>query len=127
MGRVYESLQHRLLSLSVPEDNGYEIDGEPSECWVWIGNVDNKGYGRLSLGRRETGTPISKRAHIVSYEFFVGKVQEGMTLDHRCRVHGCIHPNHLAPVTRAENTSLMRQWYLLRDKERSGQMEIETA
>ncbi len=119
----YFSLQDRLLSLSVPEDNGYEIDGQPSECWVWIGNLDHKGYGRISV--RVNGQPTGARAHRVSYEFFMGeKLREGMTLDHRCRIHGCIHPNHQEPVTRAENTRLMRHYWAKRSAEEAGQMEF---
>lgn len=114
--------------MSVPEDNGYEIDGKPSECWVWIGNCDHKGYGRISLGRRASGTPVSQRAHIVAHEFFLGvKLREGITLDHQCRVRACIHPNHTAPVTRAENTRLMRHYWAKRSAEEAGQREIDYA
>lgn len=121
----WPDLQTRLLAMSVPEDNGYEIDGQPSECWVWIGNCDHKGYGRLNMGRRASGTPISQRAHIVSYEFFMGvKLKEGTTLDHKCRVTGCIHPNHLDPMSRAENTRLMRHYWARRSAEEAGQQEI---
>lgn len=122
----WPSLQTRLLAMSVPEDNGHEIGGQSSECWVWIGNCDHKGYGRLNL-RTDQGHK-SKRAHIVSYEFFMGvKLRDGMTLDHQCRVHGCIHPNHLAPVTRAENTRLMRHYWAKRSAEEAGQREMSYA
>jgi hypothetical protein len=33
----------------------------------------------------------------------VGPVPEGMELDHLCRVHPCVNPEHLEPVTPREN------------------------
>ena len=32
-----------------------------------------------------------------------GPVPEGMQLDHLCRVPGCVNPDHLEPVSAAEN------------------------
>jgi hypothetical protein len=121
----HASLQDRLLANSMPEDNGYEIDGQPSECWLWLGNRDHKGYGRLNV--RKGSQHFSARAHRVSFEFFMGvKLKDGQTLDHRCRVVGCIHPNHLEPMTRADNTRLMRHYWAKRSAEEAGQQEICT-
>lgn len=121
----YACLQDRLLSHVVNEDNGFQIDGKPSECWVWIGNIDNKGYGRLTMRLKPGAKPTGVRAHRVSYETFFGvRLADGMTLDHKCRVHGCIHPNHLQPETRAENTRLMRHYWAKRSAEEAGQREL---
>lgn len=95
----YRDIADRLLSNSWPEDNGYEIDGQPSECWVWLGNLDCKGYGRISM--RVNGRATGVRAHRASFEHFhATKLKEGVTLDHKCRVPRCIHPNHLEPMAR---------------------------
>lgn len=122
---AYACLQERLLAYTVEEHNGFEINGEPSPCWVWIGNVDNKGYGRLSMRLKPGANPTGVRAHRASYETFLGvKLREGQTLDHRCRVHGCIHPNHLEPETRAQNTRLIRHYWAKRSAEEAGQREM---
>lgn len=119
------ALQRRLLANSMPEDNGYEIDGQPSECWVWIGNCDHKGYGRMSIRVPGRYNSFSARAHRVSFEFFMGvKLKDGQTLDHKCRVPGCIHPNHLEPMTRADNTRQMRHYWARRSAEEAGQQEM---
>jgi hypothetical protein len=34
----------------------------------------------------------------------VGEIPEGMQIDHLCRVRNCVNPDHLEPVTSAENT-----------------------
>jgi hypothetical protein len=71
--------------------------GEGRECWTWTGWHDRKGYAGCNLGRAST------RAARVSYELFVGRIPEGLTIDHLCRNVACVNPDHLEPVTRSEN------------------------
>jgi hypothetical protein len=61
-------------------------------CWIWKGFV-RKGYGQYS------GT----HAHRVSFQFYCGPIPPGLELDHLCRNPLCVNPDHLEPVTRAEN------------------------
>lgn len=68
-----------------------------SGCWVWTGNLNDSGYGRINVA----GRPM--RAHRVSYRLFVGLIPDGLTLDHTCRRRACINPQHLEPVTMQEN------------------------
>ena len=70
-------------------------------CWLWLGTINDNGYGCFSMS--VNGKRFSKRAHRVSYELIVGPVQEGLDLDHLCRVRNCVNPNHLEPVTRKVN------------------------
>jgi hypothetical protein len=65
-------------------------------CWEWTGRTD-QGYGRVSIGGRQL------RAHRVVYERLVGRVPDGLVLDHLCRNRGCVNPDHLEPVTNEEN------------------------
>jgi len=67
-------------------------------CWIWTGNkVDGKGYGQI--------TEVKKtfQVHRVAYEAMVGPIPPGLELDHLCRVVRCCRPDHLEPVTPAEN------------------------
>lgn len=48
--------------------------------------------------------------HKVAYEYLIGPVPEGMELDHLCHNKRCVNPDHLEPVTHAEN--LRRAWAL---------------
>ena len=71
-----------------------------SGCWLWIAALSPYGYAAFSVGGR-AGRMVP--GHRWSYEHFVGPIPEGLTLDHLCRVRGCVNPWHLEPVTRGEN------------------------
>src|SRR5581483_1993568 len=66
-------------------------------CWEWNGAHTAAGYAETWNGKR----PIL--AHRVSYQHFVGPIPEGLTIDHLCRNRGCVRPDHLEPVSHAEN------------------------
>lgn len=70
----------------------------PSGCWLWTGGLAANGYGRLSVDGRLT------YAHRAAYEIHVGPIPDDLTIDHLCMVRRCINPDHLEPVTRAENS-----------------------
>ena len=73
----------------VPEPN--------TGCWLWIGHSVNGNYGSIKWhGKRIL-------AHIFAYEWFKGPVPCGKELDHLCRTPFCVNPEHLEPVTHAEN------------------------
>ena len=68
-------------------------------CWLWTGTLGPGGYGRL----RHSELRKSVAAHRFAYELLVGPIPEGLQIDHLCRVHGCVNPAHLEPVTGKEN------------------------
>lgn len=71
-------------------------------CWIWTGLLVN-GYGRFSFGSDRTGTKREVLAYKYIYESLHGLVPQGLELDHLCRVRACCNPDHLDPVTHAEN------------------------
>lgn len=82
-----------------------------TNCWIWIGGHNGRGYGRLNFPR--SSSPRGAYAHRVFYETLVGAIPAGMQLDHLCRTRSCVNPDHLEPVTGAEN---MRRAALLRTR-----------
>lgn len=72
---------------------------DASGCWLWTSVLGQKGYPRFRSG-------VTKQyvaAHRWAYEHLVGPIPDGMELDHLCRVRRCVRPEHLEPVTHAEN------------------------
>lgn len=67
-------------------------------CWLWTAQLNEGGYGHFWLSGR------NRLAHRVAYEQIVGPIPEGLTLDHLCRNPACVRPEHLEPVTGAENS-----------------------
>lgn len=65
-------------------------------CWEWTGARNDDGYGRFFLSG-------NKHAHRVAYELAVGPIAPGLVIDHLCRNRCCVNPEHMEPVTRAEN------------------------
>lgn len=114
-GPRYVCLEQRLLanSCECPETG----------CWVWLGAVNAKGYGKLTIRvpakvqkrhrRRSTATryakvPRGQLVHRLAYELFHEvKLLPEQTLDHRCLNRRCFHPNHLYIESVAGNTRLM--------------------
>lgn len=71
-----------------------------ADCWVWTGALTKAGYGAIGRGRRDEGIAYTHRA---MYELLVGPIKPGLDLDHLCRNRACCNPDHLEPVSRAEN------------------------
>lgn len=42
-------------------------------------------------------------AHRFTYELIAGEISDGLTIDHLCRNRCCVNPDHMQPVTQAEN------------------------
>lgn len=87
----------------------YTID--PNGCWLWSGAIDPNGYGAIKIAGEKRG------AHRVSFELYRGEIPAGLDLDHLCRIHHCINPDHLEPVSRSIN---------IQRGDRSGQAKINS-
>lgn len=68
-----------------------------NNCWIWQGDKTKRGYGRF----RVDGKMVL--SHRVSYELFNEYIPYGLEIDHLCRNHSCVNPEHLEAVTHKEN------------------------
>lgn len=83
-----------------------KIETDPETgCWLWCAATDGPGYGAVRWAGRVAA------AHRVAYHLLVdqtfpvspGGAHVGLQLDHLCETRRCVNPEHLEPVTHAEN------------------------
>jgi hypothetical protein len=75
----------------------YSRTDRSGECWLWLGGYLKDGYGQISIASKLW------LAHRASFTIFRGPIPPTLQLDHLCRVRACVNPDHLEPVTNAEN------------------------
>ena len=68
-----------------------------NDCWEWMGGIGSRGYGGFWNGRKVV------YAHRFAYEMIKGGIPEELEIDHLCRNHSCVNPNHLEAVLHREN------------------------
>jgi hypothetical protein len=75
------------------------------ECWPWIGNKQQNGYGRFSVGTKIQG---SEGAHRTSWKLHNKQdIPHKMHVMHKCDNPICVNPNHLSLGTAKDNTQDM--------------------
>lgn len=82
---------------------------DPDACWPWLGQRNNRGYGRTTVGHDR------RLAHRVAYELVHGAIPAGKVIDHLCHDpaecaggstcphRACCNPAHLAPSDQKAN------------------------
>lgn len=72
-------------------------------CWLWTGGKcgESRGlpYGKFKMNGKQW------QAHRAAYVLFRGPIPDNLPLDHLCRNTLCVNPDHLDPVTIAENNA----------------------
>ena len=83
---------------TVPSVDRFWAKVEKTEtCWLWTAHKNAKGYGTFWDGERTV------LAYRWAFEDANGPIPAHLRLDHLCRVHACVNPDHLEPVTDREN------------------------
>lgn len=102
----------RFDDLYIPEPN--------SGCWLWLGQINNKGYGKFQLKRSGYS---SVYAHRFSYQVH-NCIEVPLHLDvcHSCDMPCCVNPDHLWVGTRKQNMMDCIQKNRQGKQDRSGSM-----
>jgi hypothetical protein len=80
----------RLVDLTVLGQTHPEL----GTCWLFTGVTTP--YGRIAKAQ-------DSYTHRLGWKLLRGPIPEGKELHHRCSVYACWNPEHLEPVTHAEN------------------------
>jgi hypothetical protein len=94
MPRTYKFLnvEKRLADNSIPLTE--------CGCVIWLGHVNNMGYGRLCVNGK------MEYVHRAALELNYGeKIPVGLNVLHKCDIPTCINPDHLFLGTHADNVA----------------------
>lgn len=70
-----------------------------NECWGWNGNKNLNGRSCYTNKVKCNAAPMM-------YKLFVGPIEEGNHIHHKCFNKGCMNINHLEQMTRSEHRIL---------------------
>ena len=79
-------------------------------CWLWTAYIDVSGYGRFYCPGFPSINGNTRSRHILAHRWCVAfwygtEILRGLTWDHICLRHACVHPRHGKAITHIENVA----------------------
>lgn len=105
--------------IDLPERMAHRIVVTEAGCWEWQGSRGHKGHGMVWFSGR------MRPVHRVVFELLTGlSTASAEDMDHLCRNPPCCRPDHVEPVTHAENMRRGIQSFAARQTCLSGRHDI---
>lgn len=76
------------------------------DCWLWLGALDRKGYGRFSVGNSRHADGSRRNSMVAAHRFSfeqTGGPAGSLFVLHRCDNPRCVRPEHLFLGTNLDN------------------------
>jgi hypothetical protein len=90
---------NRWQNLSIKERFMEKIKIDPeTNCWIWQASFNTTGYGQIRINK------ITRKAHQVAFELFIGERDKELDLCHSCNNKKCCNPEHLRQDTTSSNS-----------------------
>ena len=77
------------------------IENHINNCWIWIGNCNKQGYGKLTSKKK------TWMSHRFSWMIYNGQIPPGLCILHKCDNPPCCNPDHLFIGTHKDNSKDM--------------------
>lgn len=87
----------------------YKSVNELTGCWEWGGQRDRGGYGRANFSSGTRNSTKFFGVHRLSYEHYVGPINKGLHVLHKCDNRCCFNPEHLFLGTHQDNMNDMHK------------------
>lgn len=103
----YARLHERPPSKTTAERFWPRVDKNgPNGCWIWTGAKNTRGYGQVWIGGKERLILAHRLSLILSGREVPppGRDIKNGVIDHICKVHACVNPEHLRVVTQRFNS-----------------------
>jgi len=88
-----------------PERFWEKVHKHKSNCWLWTGCLNNKGYG-FFYNENKVVT-----AHHYAWTLLIGDLEPGTNVHHKCPNKHCVNPDHLEALPVGAHAALHRRGY----------------
>lgn len=92
-----DNMEIKILYKTSEEAFENRTQWQPNGCLLWLGHVNNQGYGAIKVNGKNAGT------HCYAWEQANGPIPDGLFVLHHCDRPPCCNVDHLFLGTQQDN------------------------